>query len=150
MSVLTRRRILFSSLGVVSLAIGSATYVLFRPTTLLMFHWIKALGLMNPIRVARESASGFERILPTWFVFSLPFALWVFSYMFIVEAIWMPVQSSARVAWFWCVPLIAIVAELAQIEHIIPGSFDWVDLVAIVFAVILAYSVASSSVVKTM
>jgi hypothetical protein len=49
----------------------------------------------------------------------------------------------ARLAWFWCVPLIAISAELAQIKHIIPGSFDWGDLAAIIFAIILGFSTTS-------
>jgi len=63
--------------------------------------------------------------------------------LFFIEAVWACSQSWTRLVWFWCIPLIAISSELAQIKHIIPGSFDWEDLAAIIFAVILGFSTTS-------
>jgi len=130
-------------MAVACLILGSAIYVFFRPTTLLMFHWADSLSLTHSVLLIRASASGLEKLLPVWFVFSLPFALWVLAYLFFIEAIWAHSQSWARLVWFWCIPLIAISAELAQIKHIIPGSFDWRDLAAIIFAIILGFSATS-------
>jgi len=138
-----RSRIIAFSMAAACLILGSAIYVFFRPTTLLMFHWADTLSLAHPIGVMRASASGLERLFPAWFVFSLPFALWVLSYLFFIEAVWACSQSWTRLVWFWCIPLIAISSELAQIKHIIPGSFDWEDLAAIIFAVILGFSTTS-------
>jgi hypothetical protein len=113
-----------------------------------MFHWADALGLMHFFQLMRASASGLEQLLPAWFVLSLPFALWVLAYLFFIEAVWAHAKSSARLVWFWCVPLIAISAELAQIKHIIPGSFDRGDFAAIIFAVILGFSTTSIHTLK--
>jgi len=91
----------------------------------------------------RASASGLENLLPVWFVFSLPFALWVLAYLFFIEAVWAHSKDRARFIWFWSIPVIAICAELAQVKHIIPGSFDWGDLVTIIFAIVLGFSTTS-------
>jgi len=108
-----------------------------------MFHWADALGLTHSVQLMRASASGLEGLLPAWVVFSLPFALWVLAYLFFIEAVWAYSRSWARLAWFWCIPLVAISAELAQNLHVIPGKFDWIDLAAIIFAVILGFSTTS-------
>lgn len=124
------------------LILGSAIYVSFRPTTLLMFRWADALNLTHYLEAMRASSSGLERLLPAWVVFSLPFALWVLAYMLFIEAVWAHSESWARLVWYWCIPLIAISAELAQIKHIIPGRFDWGDLTFIIFAISTGCSIA--------
>jgi hypothetical protein len=144
MSARRRNQTIAFSVAAACLILGSAVYVLFRPTTLLMFHWADALSLTHSVRSMRASASGLENLLPAWFVFSLPFALWVLAYLFFIEAVWAHSKSWKRLVWFWCVPLIAISAELAQVKNIIPGSFDWEDLAAIIFAVILGFSTTST------
>lgn len=148
MTAIRRNRIMASSMATACLILGSAIYVFFRPTTLLMFHWADALSMAQSVEVMRASMSRFERLLPAWFVFSLPFALWVLSYLFFIEAVWAHSQSRAGFIWFWCIPLIAICAELAQIKHIIPGRFDWGDLTAIIIAIIIGFSTTAISNVK--
>lgn len=138
-----KNRIMASSIASVCLILGSAIYVLFRPTTLLIFHWIDGLGLTHSVQLMRASVRGLANLLPTWFVFSLPFALWVLAYLFFIEAVWARSQSWARFLWFWSVPLIAIGAELSQIGRIIPGSFDWRDLATIFLAIILGFYTTS-------
>jgi hypothetical protein len=137
MSAIRRQRITPFCMAGTCLFAGSAVYVLFRPTTLLMFHWADALNLTHSVQKIRDSASGLELIFPAWFVLSLPFALWVLAYLFLIDSVWADSKSPARFVWFWCVPLLAIIAELAQAERIIPGCFDWADLTAIMFAIIL-------------
>ncbi len=143
MNATRRHRIITSCVATACLSLGSAIYVLFRPTTLLMFHWADALSLIHSVQRMRALASGLEQLFPAWFVLSLPFALWVLAYLFFIDAVWIHEQSSARFVWFWCVPIIAISAELAQIKHIVPGNFDLADLAAIIFAIILGFSTTS-------
>ena len=121
------------------LLLGSALYLLFRPTTLLMFHWADALGLTHSIGTMRVWIDGFDRHFPNWVVFSLPFALYVSSYMFFIESIWINSTSRARPGWFWSIPITAICSELTQIKHIIPGHFDLGDLLALIAAIILGF-----------
>lgn len=121
-------------LAVGCLLAGSTLYLLFRPTTLLMFYWADSVGLMELVITMRAWVHGFDKYLPTWVVYSLPFALWVFSYLFFIEGIWKNSTSSVRHVWFWCIPVIAIAAELAQSTRIIPGSFDIGDMIALILA----------------
>jgi hypothetical protein len=128
------------SMALVCLLLGSALYVFFRPTTLLMFQLADALGLTSSIGVMRDWMAGFDCYLPKWIIFSLPFALWVSAYLLFINSIWMNSTSLSRHVWFWCIPLVAIIAELAQIKHIIPGTFDVTDFVVIIVAIIFGFS----------
>ena len=125
--------------GIVCLLGGSTLYILFRPTTLLMFHFTEWVGLTEYIETIRTWAEGFDKYLPIWVVYSLPFALWVLSYLFFIHSIWRDSALLSRYVWFWCIPIIAITAELAQIIHIIPGVFDISDLLILFFATLLAF-----------
>ena len=124
---------------------GLVLYVLFRPTTLLMFQWADSFGLMEIIRMARSHVHGLNRYLADWIIFSLPYALWVLSYRFCISGIWGKSTSSDRVGWFWGVPITAIASELAQGLGFIPGHFDSLDLISIIFATIIGYFVTSLS-----
>jgi hypothetical protein len=131
MAKMRRKRTISFCLATGCLLLGSAIYVLFRPTSLLMFHWFDVIGMTTPINIIRTWVDGSVEYMPTWFVYSLPFALWVSSYLFFVKGIWWNSTSRFRHVWFWCIPVIAVAAELAQNISIIPGHFDRVDLVTI-------------------
>ncbi|MCK5861382.1 MAG: hypothetical protein KAH38_02785 [Candidatus Hydrogenedentes bacterium] len=118
---------------------GSAFYVLFRPTSLLMFHWADMMGMNASIATMRIWVDGFDKYLSDWIVYSLPFALWVSSYLFFIKGIWWNSTSLVRHVWFWCIPVIAIVAELAQNISIMPGHFDKVDLITIILGTIFGF-----------
>lgn len=121
------------------LFLGLGIYIIFRPTTLLMFRWADFLGLTGIIGLLRDWMAHFGIYLPKFVIFSLPFALWVLAYLFLISYIWMGEKCLFQQIWFCCIPLVAIVAELAQIKHIIPGSFDVKDLVAIIFATVFGF-----------
>lgn len=113
--------------------------VLFRPTSLLMFHWFDAVGMTTSISIIRTWVDGIDEYMPTWAVYSLPFALWVSSYLLFVKGIWWNSTSRFRYVWFWCIPVIAIAAEFAQKISIISGHFDRVDLVTIVLGTLFGF-----------
>ncbi len=117
--------------------VGSAIYMLFRPTTLLMFHWADLFGLTELIFSVRKHVTHASNGLMDWFVYSLPFSLWMLSCLFFVSGIWRKSTSKGRFLWFWSIPMLSVIAELAQSLFLIPGHFDPGDLVAIIFATIL-------------
>ncbi len=117
------------------LLMGSVVYILFRPTSLLMFNWADALGLMVPIHTLRMYCLSGTNFLPSWFIYSFPFPLWVVAYLLFVKAVWWRSASSWRYLWFWCVPLISVIAEICQYFGLIPGTFDPVDLLIIILCV---------------
>lgn len=120
---------------------GSVLYILFRPTTLLMFHWADSLALMESIATIRIHVHSSNGYLADWTIYSLPFALWVLSYLLFVNGVWGNSTSYWRIAYFWSVPIMALFAEIAQGLSVIPGHFDPVDLVTIIVATILGFVV---------
>jgi len=135
-------KIIYFSIGFILFILASFIYILFRPTSLLMFHWAENLNLLHTIQIMRNSVNSFN-FIPEEFVFSLPFGLWILSYLFFIEVIWKNSKSKLKFLWFWFVPLISIGAELLQIKNIIPGVFDWKDLCVIILATIFGFFTTS-------
>ena len=138
------RRTICACLAAASLLIGSMVYVLFRPTSLLMFHWADSLGLTALIHALRSYSHSAARLLPNWFVYSLPFALWVSSYLFCIRAIWWRSVCRSRYLWFWCVPITSVTAEICQYLRILPGTFDFLDLLTIGLGTAVGFSIPTS------
>lgn len=127
------------------LILGSALYVLCRPTALLMFHWANSLGLADLVGAVRSVANGSDGYVPGWTIYSLPFALWVSSYLFFVNGVWAGSSSFWRRMWFWCIPVIAVATEVAQYLHAAPGVFDPIDLFTIILATLFGLALAGSA-----
>jgi hypothetical protein len=102
-----------------------------------MFEWYHALGLTRLIGTMRTSLTGFNSHLPPWIVYSLPFALWVASYILLIKVIWWRSAAVVRHVWCGCIPVIAIAAEVGQGIHVVPGTFDIVDLITILFGTLV-------------
>lgn len=120
------------SISTILFVIASMIYILFRPTTLLMFHWFDFVGLHGFIMALRLSFNDAQDWLPHWVIFSLPFSLWVFSYMLLITAVWRESNSIMGYFWLWILPLIAVSSEVLQICGYIPGHFDAIDLLSLV------------------
>lgn len=64
--------------------IGGMIYILFRSQKLWLFHWFYALNLGEIINYMRSSVQEVKNFIPKTILFSLPDALWVYSFtMFI-------------------------------------------------------------------
>lgn len=119
-----RNRIYEIVVSIACLFIGGAIYLVFRTKSLLMFSWFDSLGLSKLIDSARRCFS--EVNLPYFVKYCLPNALWIISYILIVDAL-IPINNH-RLFWTMVLPGIAIVCELLQICNLIPGTFDCGDL----------------------
>jgi hypothetical protein len=109
------------------LVIGSAIYVVWRSHSLLMFQWFDAAGI-GPLIERIRFQFHFVQV-PGWIRYSLPDGLWACSGVFLFSAIWAGSRSPVRYFWICLAPCLAIGGELAQSMHLIPGTFDFVDLV---------------------
>jgi hypothetical protein len=67
---------------------GGCIYLLWRSTSLVMFRWFNAAGLMPGIEPARSLAVCMRSHLPDWFVYSVPDAAWVSCGVLLFAAIW--------------------------------------------------------------
>lgn len=116
------------------LVAGSTFYICFRPKTLVMFKWAEAIGAGDAVNYARVATNNLAERLPSWAIHSMPFALYVLSYMLAIESLWEGSRSAMRLMWLAIVPVMAIISELAQAAQLIPGTFDKVDLGLLLFA----------------
>jgi len=145
-----KEQILSLLFAISSLLVGSFIYILFRPTSLIMFDWFHTMGLSELIQIMRSSVEGMDSNFPRWVVFSMPYALWVLSYMFFMSCIWWNSPSKSRHFWLWSAPIVAVVTEIAQLLVVIPGfegfihslfgfipgEFDPIDVLALILAIL--------------
>lgn len=120
----TRLQIL---IGLVMLLLGGIIYLLFRPTTLLLFHTLDLVGLMPLVTDCRTLVATYQ---PSEFVvYSLPGGLWAASYILLVVSLLERAMRWQRMMVASIIPLAGICSELMQQAGLLPGVFDTADLV---------------------
>lgn len=120
---------------ILPLLIGGLTYILFRADSLLMFQWFDTIGLRQVIETTRQFIG--HSHLPSWTIFSLPDALWVFSFTNFMLIIWQDKFSAQTVCWIFIAPTIGLLSEIGQAFHFFRGTFDPMDLTLIIIASII-------------
>ncbi len=110
------------------LLIGGLIYILFRTESLVMFKWFTFINIDHPIELLRETTIPIMENFPSWFIYSFPDALWIFSYMSITLLIWRNEINKQNYFWIFIMPIISILSEVGQLLNIIPGTFDFIDL----------------------
>lgn len=132
-SKITRRTKLF--LAFVTLFIGGMIYVVYRSKNLLMFSWFDALGISPMVEVVRMDYG--DKSIYAWIKNSFPATLWLFSYLWVVDAIWGEQKHWAYTAFIIVLPVVAIISEVLQGLGIMPGTFDFLDVIGYLLAFIL-------------
>lgn len=112
----------------IPLLLGGAIYLLARPRGLLMFDWVGTLGLDAALGWAREASRPLASRAPSWLLFSGPDALWAYAFAALMRGLWRDRLHAESAPWLALGPLLAIGSELGQAAHLVPGTFDWVDL----------------------
>lgn len=117
------------SCSFISLILGMAIYILFRPPELLFFDWVNNTGLYGSLESIRSKSVLWNSFLPDWFIFSLPNGLWAFSYSLLMIFLWS--KSTAVIKYFWIgsIPLVVFGFELLQFSGNLPGTFCRHDLI---------------------
>ena len=113
-------------LGTLLLLVGGITYLLFRPSTLLMFHVADYLGFSPVIDRIREGMT--SAWLPEFIVYSLPGALWSAAYLLTADCFLQGQTVKTRLMITSIIPLIGAVSELLQLIGLLPGTYDGWDL----------------------
>jgi len=130
-------------IAAVPLGIGSAVYMLFRGKGILIFKVADAVGLGAGVEFARLVARPLNAYMHGFVLYSLPTALWAFSFLFCIVTIWRNRLKSFSAI---CVVLLTIGVvlgmELAQASNFISGRFDSADLFASVIGLGIGGTVA--------
>ena len=116
------------------LTIGGLLYLGYRNTNLLMFRWANYLGLSRIVNSWRKFC--FQYPLPEWCYYALPDGLWLLSYILLINIIWNS-HTWKSIIWIYALPAIAITSELLQLLNPYFGTFDIMDIVCYLGAVIL-------------
>lgn len=116
---------------------GVAIYLLYRPTSLKAFDWIRSVGVLDPLMLARSCTQ--SRIaIASWIEYSAPGALWAISWVFFIGGIWRGHSRTTIVVWMLIVPAVGVLSEFLQANAVLPGRFDVQDVTAYCTAVPIA------------
>ena len=130
-----RQRIVKVILSFAILIIGGLIYVGFRDKSLLMFSWFEQFGVSGEVDAFRGLVNS-EGVYG-WVKNSLPDGLWLFAYMFLVDAIWNGSKSISSYIFIFSLPFFALLSEFLQYFGMLPGVFDWIDVASYLFAILL-------------
>lgn len=121
--------------SIISLFLGGLIYIIYRTEDLLMFRWFEFLKL-NFLVDELQLLSHYN--LPDWFVFSLPDALWIYSFSMAMLYIWDGELNKKSFLWILVAPILGIFGEIAQIFGL-EGTFDLMDLLLCIVASLLIF-----------
>jgi len=104
------------------LFVGSTIYVLFREKTLLMFDWFSYLKLDFIIDFLRNNFYEYRIYIPKSILFSLPDALWVYSFTMFLS-IYLKNKIILSTVFIG-----SIITEILQLWFVV-GTFDIHDVI---------------------
>ncbi len=118
------------------LTCGGLIYLCWRPQSIVMFHWIAAIGLTDALQALRGAAIAGRLMVPDIVIYSVPGGLWLFSLLWLNNCV---LASTPRLALFvgTLVSGTALAMELGQGLGVVPGTFDWSDLLCLALASLL-------------
>jgi hypothetical protein len=140
-----KQRLFKVLLSISAMSVGGMIYILWRPHSLVMFAWFDGFGLTDHLANTRMRASPYSATFPGWFYYSLPQALWLFSGVLGFDCVWGEDSKTVSCrAWILAFVVISLTLELGQYVNIVPGHFDFADVVLLVFACVTAMICLSS------
>jgi hypothetical protein len=111
------------------LCLGGLIYLLWRPSSLRMFGWLRAFGLYPSAVSFRAIAAPLFPYIPNWVVYSLPGGLWAYAMVAWIAIVWREDDRSVRFVWLGIAAVIGPLSELLQLWGLLPGVFDTLDLI---------------------
>ena len=112
---------------------GGLIYLGWRDGNLVMFQLINEFEMSNYLVSFKRICANYS--IYEWVKYSMPDGLWLFSYMFLIDAIWTNYKQSMYNAFLWSLPIIAILSEFLQMLGIVPGTYDVMDFLCYMLAI---------------
>jgi hypothetical protein len=136
-------------IGILPVFLGGLIYLTYRVDSLLMFNWFKIIGLTDLVSFLRTDDLLQNLTIPNWVKFSLPDALWLFSFTYIILLLWDFKITRQSIFWIFIAPTVGLFSEIGQLIGIIPGTYDKVDLLLLILSTALPfYSVSNLKSIK--
>ncbi len=102
---------------IVPLITGICIYVLFR-----RIYFMDPSGQFFPIFSSQ--------IYPLWIKYNVPDGLWLYAFLSMLSLIWNRTFSLYLIIWCNAAILSSYLSEFAQMANLLPGTFDWKDIIA--------------------
>ena len=77
--------------------------------------------------------------IPNWIKFNLPDGLWFYAFLSALLFIWIENVSGHFGLWLVIVTILSFFSEVLQLYNILPGTFDWQDLLAYSLAILFFF-----------
>lgn len=110
------------------LLLGGMVYILWRDLSLRMFGWFDIIGIKPFISVLRDPALSVSGFVPGWVLYSLPNALWTYSFCYLMYWVWMDESALWRSAFLFIPIFLSVGLELGQLIGVVPGTFCLTDM----------------------
>ena len=121
------------------LLLGGTIYIGFRNSTLLLFTWADHFDLLYLVEKIRNELEAYKQYFPQWFIYSFPNGAWVWSMTSLYTLIWKRLSLPHSYVWITMGLFLALFGEFGQALHLIPGTFDVVDILCIIVSFIIPY-----------
>jgi len=83
-------------------------------------------------------------MLPSWFLFSIPAALWMYSTVSWFQLVWGDTRNWFWLGWISLVLFMGMLSEVGQHYGLVPGTFEMMDAVFYFGAWLLAITLVNS------
>lgn len=126
------KQLFFIILSILLLFAGGMIYLNFRPHTLQMFSWLKFIGAET---LFHQKEFNNDSAFLSFFIFSIPNGLWSLSAIILFGEIWRGAKKSFL---FYTILFSStnVLFEILQLFHLIPGTFDCLDILVLLISVI--------------
>jgi|SRR5690554_48677 len=128
------------ALGLTPTFLGGLIYLVYRNDSLEMFNWFEQINLGSFVNFLRTNEFLQNLSLPAWVKYSLPNALWLFSFTYLLLLIWNFKINKQSILWVFIAPVIGVAFEVGQFFKLVSGTFDINDLFLLTLAAILPFS----------
>jgi hypothetical protein len=110
------------------LFVGGAIYLFFRPREA---HFVAWLGsFTGAVRAIRSVSVPIGAAIPTWILGVAPDLAWAMALGALLAIVWRKQPRGVATAWFVAGLLGTLAYELGQRWHLVPGTFDPLDVAA--------------------
>lgn len=130
---------------IIPIYLGASIYLLFRATNLNVFTWIHYARADDIFFTFRNASADLINILPSGVLYSLPDGLWVYALTFAMCLIWLNDKNLIKYIFLAIGPSAGILGEIGQYFHIVPGTFDIIDLLICGLASLLPFLILNKS-----
>ena len=135
-------KIIFTHVAI-PLLFGGLIYISFRSLSLRMFEWFQWCKIDFFTSSIRSQMYPLKSHLPPWFYFSLPDALWVYSFSSALLILWN--NDFEKVKYWLLIPFVSgILIEILQGFKLFHGTFDFLDLFFSTLGLLLSINIIDS------